>query len=777
MGIRATGVGRERVYAAAGIWVERALRHDDSLFTPGEPIWSSRWLGELRERFLDNPDMAEGAFEDKLERALKDSPAEVYQLMGEALYFHLLIISHVRMRGGAKEANINRVLGWSGKRVTIPDDLVAGLAAGIASTGQPFIRYRPYQIGFLIEFVEQWKEQGADEQRRLLADPWEFKGFAESLSFRGELLRDSKAPLHPQRWALLHLVFPDTFERILSQSHRDRIVSAFERHVTEPTEDDDRKLRQIRQGLDKELGRSTEFYNDDYIRGQWDDAHKPDPWDEFVSHAKVYVDSGRLETEEIGYKSEMGEDLAAARDAVLTGAANWHDLLKRALRARAGHPIAWMLMSDLNKWCVDRSEEALRALQALWTEDDLPDAERIRAFTNILPDSALRGAAGSRANVISVLLMALGPEQYPPFRIRVFDSAYERTGYDKPEQNADAAALYDHALGFLDRFTEEAKKRGLTLRHRLDAQSVVWGTPRNGTPRNGTPQPLHALASLQALADELRVPVTFLEEIHTLLQDKRQVIFQGPPGTGKTYTARKLAVCLAGQEDRVRVVQFHPSYAYEDFVQGYRPKLIGRQPGFQLMRGPLIEMAEMARNEPDAPHFLVIDEINRGNLSKVFGELYFLLEYRGEEMRLQYSDDESFSLPENLYFIGTMNTADRSIALVDLALRRRFHFVEFRPDQPPIKGLLRRWLEENAPDMLWVADIVDRANEKLDDRSAAIGPSYFMKENLDDAAVERIWKHSVRPYVEERLFGEGDRIGEFDLQRLMNEGAPGDASD
>ena len=115
-----------------------------------------------------------------------------------------------------------------------------------------------------------------------------------------------------------------------------------------------------------------------------------------------------------------------------------------------------------------------------------------------------------------------------------------------------------------------------------------------------------------------------------------------------------------------------------------------------------------------------------------------------------------------------MNTADRSIALVDLALRRRFYFVEFRPDDEPVKSVLRNWLSAKAPGMEWVADVVDAANEKLrDDRHAAIGPSYFMKPGLDKAKVELIWKHSVLPYIEERLFGEGEeRIGEFDLDEL-----------
>ena len=274
---------------------------------------------------------------------------------------------------------------------------------------------------------------------------------------------------------------------------------------------------------------------------------------------------------------------------------------------------------------------------------------------------------------------------------------------------------------------------------------------------------------LRTLATKLYIPVDFLENIQTLLEDKKQVIFQGPPGTGKTYVAQKLAEHLAGSDKRVTLVQFHPSYAYEDFVQGFRPALVNGQPGFELRKGPLLRAADRARNDPDAKHFLVIDEINRGNLAKVFGELYFLLEYRDSEMDLQYSD-EPFSLPGNLYIIGTMNTADRSIALVDLALRRRFYFVEFHPDDDPVKSVLRNWLLDKAPDMKWVADVVERANDHLrDDRHAAIGPSYFMKDDLDEDAVERIWKHSVLPYIEERLYGQQEEVDKFKLDRLQAE--------
>ena len=281
---------------------------------------------------------------------------------------------------------------------------------------------------------------------------------------------------------------------------------------------------------------------------------------------------------------------------------------------------------------------------------------------------------------------------------------------------------------------------------------------------------------LEKLANALLIDSGHLRKIKRLLEDKRQIIFQGPPGTGKTYAARKLATCLAGGEERVRLVQFHPSYAYEDFVQGIRPTLVNEQPSFGLRPGPLLAMAEQAREEPDARHFLVIDEINRGNLAKVFGELYFLLEYRDHEMQLQYSD-EMFALPDNLYVIGTMNTADRSIALVDLALRRRFHFVEFHPGKPPIQGLLERWLQRNAPHMVWVADVVALANGKLDDRQAAIGPSYFLRERLDEEMVGLIWEHNVLPYIEERLYGQHERLAEFELDALRREYGRTEAED
>ena len=195
----------------------------------------------------------------------------------------------------------------------------------------------------------------------------------------------------------------------------------------------------------------------------------------------------------------------------------------------------------------------------------------------------------------------------------------------------------------------------------------------------------------EALATATCMPVPALQEIIDLLQIRQQIVLYGPPGTGKTYLAKKLSEHIVGADDpsRARLVQFHPSYAYEDFFEGYRPaETASGQATFSLQPGPLRDLAGEARKQDNSgsPFVLVIDEMNRANIAKVFGELYFLLEYRAESIRLQYRPTEAFRLPRNLFIIATMNTADRSIALVDAAIRRRFAFVEMHPDEPPVSG-------------------------------------------------------------------------------------------
>ena len=290
-------------------------------------------------------------------------------------------------------------------------------------------------------------------------------------------------------------------------------------------------------------------------------------WDEFIRSAQLNIEDGGMGRDS-AYKLEMGRKLANARKAVLSGEDSWSTLVKRGI---AGNLIFSVQQSRFRNWLNDSPEDALRALQAIWADEDSGVAKRIRSFGEILPASVSSGS-GTRLNIISVLLMGLDAEQYPPFRVTRFDEAYERTGYEPRGAQADEVALYEHALGFLDTFIEEADRRGVTIPNRLDAQGLTWLVTGNYVEVPLEDPPRQAEPDLVKLSEDLLIQEYDLREIRILLEDKRQVIFQGPPGTGKTYVAQELAKCLAGSEDRVTLVQFHPSYAYEDFVQGYRPR-------------------------------------------------------------------------------------------------------------------------------------------------------------------------------------------------------------
>ncbi len=285
-------------------------------------------------------------------------------------------------------------------------------------------------------------------------------------------------------------------------------------------------------------------------------------------------------------------------------------------------------------------------------------------------------------------------------------------------------------------------------------------------PVDRAPEDERHSGDLVSLAKALHLsPPDELQAWADLLLDSKQLIFQGPPGTGKTFIARQLASEIAGSASRVELVQFHPSYAYEDFVEGYRPTGNGT---FELQPGPIKRLAARAERAPDQLFVLLIDEINRGNLAKVFGELYFLLEYRDEAITLQYSRDP-FRLPPNILIVGTMNTADRSIALLDMALRRRFRFVDLLPGSPPLRGVLSRFLQANAPDMEFLADMLDEVNRQLNDPHSSIGPSHFLVKKpraLTEERAELIWKHSILPALADRFFDTPEELKRFEYQAV-----------
>lgn len=269
--------------------------------------------------------------------------------------------------------------------------------------------------------------------------------------------------------------------------------------------------------------------------------------------------------------------------------------------------------------------------------------------------------------------------------------------------------------------------------------------------------------------DDFLSEVFMDEESYTtlvnLLKAKKNIILQGAPGVGKTFVAKRLAYSIIGERDtsRVMMVQFHQSYSYEDFIMGYRPS----KDGFELTPGPFYQFCKIAQDDDEREYFFIIDEINRGNLSKIFGELLMLIEKekRGEKLRLLYSN-ELFSVPPNVYIIGMMNTADRSLAMIDYALRRRFAFFELEPafDSEGFKAIM---LEANHTKFNDLIEQIKALNDFISqDESLGdgfrIGHSYLCpNEEVTDEWLMAVVKYELLPLLSEYWFDEQSKIEQW----------------
>ncbi|MEM7333183.1 MAG: AAA family ATPase [Chloroflexota bacterium] len=279
----------------------------------------------------------------------------------------------------------------------------------------------------------------------------------------------------------------------------------------------------------------------------------------------------------------------------------------------------------------------------------------------------------------------------------------------------------------------------------------------NNTAGYQTPSPY----SLGTMIQETGLMKEEIDRWLKVLERKKQLMFYGPPGTGKTFYAEKLGKLIAHKTSGIyETIQFHPAYSYEDFLEGLRPLTQNGQVVFQKVAGQFLKFCQKAE-QYKGTCILIIDEINRANLPSVFGELMHLLEYRDKSMTL--ASGTSFKIPANVRLIATMNSADRSLALVDFALRRRFAFLHL----PPRYELLNHYHTESKVNLNDLIKSLKAINDLIGDSNYAIGHSYFLLPDLH-LHLKNIWELEIIPYLHEYFIGAPEQIAQFSWESVQD---------
>lgn len=803
MTLDGSGTGKARVvlpsaqpiYAAARRWRDEALIGDRSLFD-GRVIDGAAVTDGLMTHYVNNPEEGEGTFTSKLKFQLRNASPDTIQVAAELMYVHCLITSTDAMKGKSKAELVEAILGFRDSGTSgLPDDLREALRAGVARPGQAYNNLRWKMFRYLVRVFAEVKKLAPEDRPSALASPESFDRLVSEID---------EQSVWTQRFALEHLLFPDDCPAILSRE--DRVVQLQKLgHDGETINDVIRRLP------------SNVFYGDrsavNLYRTPFSESWRglSANLQQYAKWAKRVHESIDLDEQERSYKLDRVPGFAEAFEEASAG----RDPTQRLRAALQGlNLVDYRVLDDYLRWSGENPDVSGEALRELAKQ---PGPESMDRFLQYVPRDKQLSGIGARISLGSTLLMGLQPEQLPPWRDTQYQQTVRLTGGYNPQEAATAGERYLLFLERLDVIIAALASVDVAIADRLDAQGLAWAVatwspgeswptdeaeeflawrdgrplvkhpspdePTNLSKDSENPAPPHNKAvpsSVEALAESLMFApedVGWLHETIDLLAAKRQLILQGPPGTGKTYVGRAVANFVAGDPSRVDIVQFHPSYAYEDFVAGLRPDP-NKPSEFTVVKGPFVALAERARQAPEQVFVLLIDEINRGNIPSIFGELYFLLEYRDSAIRMSYGED-TFSLPENVLILGTMNTADRSITSLDSALRRRFFVRTLRPGENPLAGLLRRFLTDAAPDLLWLADLLDLANERINDPDQSIGPSHFLDPEVSELSARRAWDNAVVPMLTELFYAQPDRVPEltFDVLKIAVTGNDDDAAD
>jgi len=668
-------------------WKQDCLVGDGSLFSKSS-LWTKENINQFKHYFVDNLIYGnDQTFYEKFELQLVDSPAEIKQLAAEMLYILLLFPSNITARKKAED--IRLVWGWSDQNIDdIFPTLEASFSEGVGSTGMAYNNLRWAEFVFFTAWLIPFKALPQNQRQDLVSSPWKFGNWLDTIE---------GADKRQLRHIILFLLFPDYFETSSSRNQKNQMYSVFGGRV-EPsnaliaTSDSewikkDKAIYLAREQLTKEFGGPINFYLSPY-KELWlttDDKSEDEGGEvdmrELLSEILHKYPSARANTS-FGGQHEIRalfEKLKGAISSLNCVKGNSNLIVKYSYGQGKWAETPWIAILD--KRNTNTTQKGTYVVILFRADGDGCHLKLGQGVTEI------KEIYGSGAYAVEELqrradeVRALFP--------KMLNSEFDQSAQLSNEKRAWRTELYEASTIYSKYYKQNQIPGNEVLSKDIGTlvdcyEQYVSKERPSRNPNEILEETIIEPYTYEDALKDLFLSEAQLKSVVDAARRKKNIILQGPPGVGKTFVSKRLAYLLMGEKDpsRVEFVQFHQSYSYEDFVQGWRPNSDG---GFNLKSGSFYEFCKKARADLSRPHVFIIDEINRGNLSKIFGELLMLIESdkRGLEnaIKLTYSESEAdrFSVPENVHIIGLMNTADRSLAIVDYALRRRFAFFNLAP--------------------------------------------------------------------------------------------------